>query len=672
MTDVKLRRLTSWHVAAAIIIVLGTFAYINSFEGAFVYDDQAYVAIPEVRQLWPPWQAMFGPTNISRPLIGLSLAVNYAISGVRSWSYHLFNLLVHLSAALTLFAIVRRTLKSDLLRERFGESSFALSLIVALVWMVHPLQTQAVTYIIQRCESLMGMFYLLTLYCTIRSFDSEKKRVWYAAAVAACAAGMMSKQVMATAPLVVLLYDVMFSSKTVKEAMRKRWPLYVGLSGTWVILAVTTILSPVNETAGFSVKAISPLRYFVLEFEVIVHYLRLSFWPDPLVLDYRWPAEESVWRAVPYGAVLALLGGLTVWGLMRRRAWGFAGAWFFVVLSVTSSFVPFSDLAFEHRMYLPLAGLVAVVVIGGYWIGKRWLNRLKMEDERRKKAGRSLAMAVVAVMLMALVFQTLRRNVDYRSSLVIWTDTVSKRPGNNRARINLGNILKASGMLDEALAQYEEARRLGPGYYLTYYNIGNTLALLDRAEEAKAQFEEAIRLKPDLSQAHYNLGQLLYSEDKTGEAIDHFQQAIKYAPNDAKGYFGLAQSLEKLGRIQEAIDNYMLALKLDPDWPSALSHFARLLSSQDDGQLRNTDEAVKMAEKAVDLTRGRELFALETLALAYAEDQRFSDAVRLSQQTIALASAQNEKTVAADMEERMRLYKAGRARPESANVPDTH
>src|SRR5262249_26552673 len=152
-----------------------------------------------------------GLENASRPLVSLTLAINYAISGYEVWSYHLVNLLIHVGAGLTLFGIVRRTLQSDRLRVRFGARSTELALAVALVWTVHPLQTQSVTYIIQRGESLMGLFYLLTLYSAVRSLDSRSERLWWAAAIVACAAGMLSKQVMLTAPLMVLLYDFVFA-----------------------------------------------------------------------------------------------------------------------------------------------------------------------------------------------------------------------------------------------------------------------------------------------------------------------------------------------------------------------------------------------------------------------------------------------------------------------------
>src|SRR5262252_678847 len=185
------------------LIAIGVLAYTNSFHGVFIFDDLDIPKNLSIRTLLPPWDALFGIANVSRPLIGLSLAINYAISGLEVWSYHLLNLLIHLAAALTLFGIVRRTLIGPRLAERFGRHATTLSLAIAMIWLVHPLQTESVTYIIQRGESLMGMLYLLTLYCVIRGADSDRSRLWYAAAVAACAGGMLSKQVMATAPIVV-------------------------------------------------------------------------------------------------------------------------------------------------------------------------------------------------------------------------------------------------------------------------------------------------------------------------------------------------------------------------------------------------------------------------------------------------------------------------------------
>src|SRR5215467_1893339 len=196
------------------IAATGILLYLNSLRVPFLLDDFNISDNLDIRHIWPPWDALFAAPNVNRPLFGLSLAINYAISGLDVWSYHVFNVIVHVLAALTLFGIVRRSLRTRILAERFAEHSTALAFAVAMIWLVHPLQTESVTYISQRCESLMGLFYLLTLYCFIRSTSSNRSRLWLGAAIITCTAGMLSKQVIVTAPLVVLIFDVLFLSAT--------------------------------------------------------------------------------------------------------------------------------------------------------------------------------------------------------------------------------------------------------------------------------------------------------------------------------------------------------------------------------------------------------------------------------------------------------------------------
>ena len=242
------------HWAELLIAGTGVLVYLDSFQGAFVYDEIDLITNnPTIRRLWPPWTTMLAPINVNRPLIGLADAINYAISGLNPWSYHAVNLIIHVAGALALFGILRRTLESERLAASFGRHSTGLSLVIALIWIVHPLQTESVTYIMQRCESLMGMFYLMTLYCAIRSLSSHKKKLWYGAAVATCCCGMMSKEVMVTAPILVVLYDVSFGAGSVQGLLRQRWPLYLGLAATWGVLAATIMSAPVSDTAGFAV-----------------------------------------------------------------------------------------------------------------------------------------------------------------------------------------------------------------------------------------------------------------------------------------------------------------------------------------------------------------------------------------------------------------------------------
>jgi len=244
-----------------VAVAAGLLAYHNSFTGSYFHDDfGSIIENPTIRQLWPIWKPLSPPygtgwTVGARPLINLSVAVNYALGGYNVWGYHALNLAVHILAGLALLGIVRRTL---LHRARFCAAADELALAIAVLWMVHPLQTQAVTYIIQRSESMMGLFYLLTLYCFIRGVESPLMengkwfmgdgswrlgaRLWYGLSVAACASGMTCKQVMVSAPVMVLLYDRAYVSGTFREAWRRRWPLYVGLASTWVLLGLVLVL----------------------------------------------------------------------------------------------------------------------------------------------------------------------------------------------------------------------------------------------------------------------------------------------------------------------------------------------------------------------------------------------------------------------------------------------
>jgi dolichyl-phosphate-mannose-protein mannosyltransferase len=222
-----------------LILLAAVLVYSNSYTGLFVFDDEpAIVENPHIKQLWPLTAAMRAPagTTVSgRPIVSLSLAINYALAPdfardtlampapgapaseydrlyANLWGYHAFNLAIHIAAALALFGVVRRTLLTDRLRPQFGEHATALALIVALIWTVHPLQTSAVTYIIQRAESLMALFYLLTLYCAIRALEGKRATLWTVASAFACALGMMSKESMVSAPLVVLMWGWLFGS----------------------------------------------------------------------------------------------------------------------------------------------------------------------------------------------------------------------------------------------------------------------------------------------------------------------------------------------------------------------------------------------------------------------------------------------------------------------------
>lgn len=647
-----------WWAGALAVAAATTLAFSNTFQGPFMFDDrEMIVGNPYVRDLWPPWGALFGPPNMSRPLIGLSLAINYAISGFSVWSYHLMNLVIHTLAALALFGVARRTLMSDRLRGLFGDKAFALALAIAIAWAVHPLQTQSVTYIIQRCESLMGMFYLATLYFAVRAMTSESGKRWQLAAVAACAGGMLSKQVMVTAPLAVLIYDSLFVSGSIKEALRRRAALYSGLAATWGLLVWTTLASPANETAGFGVRTVSPLEYFVSQFAVLVHYLRLSVWPDSLVLDYDWPKAQTAWDVAPYALILTTLGLLTLYALARRKPVGFIGAWFFLILSVTSSFMPFSDLAFEHRMYLPLAAVVALVVLCGYRLGDRLSKRVIPAEQKRLAIAKPVALLSAAVVMAVLTSLTLGRNEDYESELRMWTDVVTKRPQNARGHNNLGLLYAEAGELEPALWHFGESVKYNPLHAPAHNNLGLALASRGNIAQGKAHLLEALRLRPGYADAHFNMQRALIAEGNTDEAFAHFRATVAADPKYSEAYMSMAQAFEKQQRFKEAADVYKEALTLQPRSPEVLMKLALSLAQLKESLPGAMDESIRAAEAAAALTGNRHPVTLDALATVYAAAGRMDEAIEVAEKAAGFAAAAGNQKLAARIEAKLDKFR---------------
>ena len=556
-----------------LLIGAGLAAYHSSFAGTFLLDDKPRILNnPQIRQLWPPWTAM---AHNSRPLVQLSLAVNYALGGLNPWGYHAFNLAVHLLAGLVLFGIVRRMLESSKLRPRYGRAAPWLAGAVAIVWTVHPLQTESVTYIIQRAESLMGLFFLLALYCSIRGASSPHPRPWYLAAIITCWLGMGSKEVMVSAPLVMLLYDRVFLSDSFTEIFRRRWGLYLGLAAAWLVLGVLLAASR-GEEQTMLVTNLTPWRYALTQFGVIVHYLRLSVWPGPLVLDYAWPLTETVSSVVPGAAVvLALLGGTAL--ALHRQAWvGFWGAWFFLILAPTSSIFPIADVAFEHRMYLPLATVVVLVVVGGHEALEYVFRRLPAPDARLRWLELGLATAAI----LALASATARRNEDYRSDFVMWSDIVAKRPLNPRAHYNWGNVLYRQGKVNEAISHFSEVLRLKPDYADAHVYLGVALGGQGQLNEAIAHFSEALRLRPNSAEARYNLGAALFRQGRLEEAITHLSESVRLNPSSATAHYDLGEALASQGQLEEATVHYSTALRIDPNHAESHNALGSALARQ--------------------------------------------------------------------------------------------
>jgi tetratricopeptide (TPR) repeat protein len=610
------------------IVFAAVAVYFNSLSCPFIFDDlQAIRDNPTLRDFHSALSLSQKVSGVEgRPLVNLSLALNYAVGGLQVWGYHAVNLAIHILAGLTLFGIVRRSLLSlsfaealeggqryggqalqqPALSDRFGEASLPLAFVVALLWTVHPLQTESVTCVIQRTESLMGLFYLATLYCFVRGAEnrsqepgvrSQEKRsgfrslasslwpvpsgLWFLASILCCALGMATKEVMVSAPLIVLLYDRTFLAGTFREAWRRRRGWYLGLFGTWLVLGsmVVRMGGSRGEAAGLG-HGIPPWAYALTQCRAIVLYLRLAVWPHPLVLDYGMDVVQHVAAVVPQVIILALLVAGTIFMLRHRPAVGFAGAWFFAILAPSSSVVPLPGQTIaEHRMYLPLAAVITLVVLGLYArIGPR-------------------SLIIFAASSVGLGWLTIQRNHDYRSEVAIWSDTVAKCPDNVRARNNLGYALsEIPGRLPDAIAAYEAALRMDPEYAGAHTNLGAALAgIPGREPEAIAHFEAALRIKPDSAAAHYNLGCILANiPGRLPEAMVHFEAVFRMKPDDVTARNNLGLILYKNGRIPEAIAQFGEAVRINPDYADA--HYNLGVALDQAGRI---PEAMAQFEEAV-------------------------------------------------------------------------
>jgi protein O-mannosyl-transferase len=549
-----------------LVIGAGLLVYHNSFRNGFVFDDVPHIVEnPRIRQLWPPWEIII---HTSRPVVMLSVALNYALGGLNPWGYHLFNVGIHILAALTLYGVVRLTLVSETLQPRWGEAAPWLAGMVSLIWLVHPLQTESVTYVIQRGESLMGLFYLLTLYCVIRSSGPSRSIWWRVGAVASCALGMASKPVMVTAPVVVLLYDRVFLARSWREVLEQRWALYASLAATWLLLPLLLAngASEWKESAGLAYMGIAPLQYTLTQPRVILHYLCLAFWPHPLCFDYGWNygwrSAQRVGDALPELVIVGAMLVGTAWAWWRKPALGFLGVWFFMILAPTSSFVRVADLVVEHRMYLPLAAVVAMATVGGFELGRGLLSM-------RQGTRRTLGWGVGGAVVLLLAILTIQRNGDYRSGLVLWQDTVVKCPNNPRAHYSVGAALQQAGRMQEAMEHWEQALRLKPDYPEAHYNLGLALGQAGSVQEAMGHWEQALRINPDLAEAHYNLGVALVRLGRVQEAIGHWEQAVRVKPDYAEAHYNLGVALERAGKLEDAIGHYEQALRIRPDYTEA-------------------------------------------------------------------------------------------------------
>ncbi|NBR08726.1 MAG: tetratricopeptide repeat protein [Opitutaceae bacterium] len=545
-------------LVATLLMGFGLIAYWPSFRAPFLFDDlPTILENSTLRSLLTAWSPPANVTTSGRPLLNLSLALNYAWSGEHVWSYHVTNLTIHLLAGLVLFGLVRRTLLQPKLGIKWQAAALPLAALVAAIWLLHPLQTESVTYIVQRAESQSGLCYLCTLYAFVRGAAASESKGWYFLTVISCLAGMASKEVMVSAPLMVLLYDGTLVANTWEEIWRKRRWLYGSLAATWLpLIWLIAGTEGRGGSAGFTTE-ISVWHYALTQCHAVVHYLFLVGWPQTLIFDYGTAVIENMGSVWWQGLLLLGLGLGTVIAIKRRLVWGLLGFWFFAILAPSSSLVPVATQTMaEHRMYLPLVAPIVIFVLALYeGLGRRsfWLGLL------------------IILILGGLTF---RRNADYQSAVSLWEDTVAKNPSNPRAHYNLSIELTAVGRKEEARAQLEETLRLAPNDTEAHLNLGNALALAGQPAEALHHYEQAVKSQPASPEAQLNLGYALAHANQLAKALEHYSEALRLRPEYAEAHNDLGEALAQAGRLAEAMPHFMAALRIRPNYAEAHNNLA--------------------------------------------------------------------------------------------------
>ena len=646
-------------VAATFILVVTAFCYFNTRTAPFFFDDKASIEenssirhLMDVRSVLSPPVTGAGVTG--RPVVNLSLAINYALSGKSPGGYRATNILLHVLTGLTFFGLVRRTLLLPTVPSRFRAATLPLATAIAGLWTLHPLQTESVTCIIQRTEILVGLFYLLTLYAFVRSVDSTS-RSWPVVCVGSCLIGMASKEVMVSAPLMVLLYDRTFVAGSFRTAWQRRRALYLCLACTWVLLGYLVLKAGgARGTAAGLGLGVSWWTYALKQCEAIVWYVWLGLWPHPLVVFYGSDVVTRITEVWWQIGVLTTAVVATLIALRRQPKLGFVLLWFFVILAPSSSVIPLiTQTMAEHRMYLPLASVLTLLVLGVYHL-----------------AGRHALWGFAAV-ATSLAFLTVRRNHDYQSPLRIWTDTVAKRPLAAQAHVNLGAALRDLGRRTEALEHYEMAVRLAPGLSEAHNNIATILLETGRPAEAIAYCETALRLKPDFAIAHNNLGSALSQIGRLAESDEHIRTAIRLNPELAPAHSNLAGILLRERKYAEAIYHAREAARLDPALVDARANLTSALLA-----LGRTEESIEHFEAMVRLTPN-DAGAWSNLGAALYRLGRpreaiphFQTALRLQPNDVnALNNLGSALVQTGELTEAMKYYRASlRMTPENADV----
>ena len=531
-------------VSIIIISCLGILVYSNTFLCSFHLDDFASIlnnfAIINIHHLHNIW--IFLPRRF---VLYLSLALNYHFNGVHVMGYHLLNLAVHLLAGIFVWWLTLLTLSTPVMKEdKIVGRSNIIALFAALVFISHPLQTEAVTYIVQRAASMAALFYLASLCFYIKSrllqTDGSRGGSWqlyYIGSWMMAIVAMFTKENAITLPLMILLYEVIFLSSNRKLVVP--WRYLAPFLLTLFIIPLTMLFTENNPGRLQCLRnepGISPIHYLLTEFRVMVTYIRLSFIPLNQNLDYDYPIFKNFFE---WPVLFSFIFLMTVlfWAkcyFCKYRLVSFSIFWFFLTLLPESSLLPIKDVIFEHRLYLPLVGFSLFLVSSLYYLWGK--NSIK------------LMVSILMVIIAFFSILTFQRNKVWKDEITLWDDAVQKSSHKARAYEGRGFAYWEQGNLKQAKGNFDKAIELDPGLAEAYGNRGAVYLKEGNFKQAMVDLNKAIEIAPQLTEAYGNRGVIYDMQGKFTQALSDFNKAIALDPNNVKAHHNLDFFLSRHGR----------------------------------------------------------------------------------------------------------------------------
>jgi protein O-mannosyl-transferase len=671
---------------ALMLCSLWMFVWRGSLDGVFHFDDYSSIVENEgIREMGRPTRYLQG----TRPVGIYTFAVNYRFAGLDPYAYLLTNLTIHLVNGILLFAgtllswrIYQERWKAA---ERPGISYSVLfaAAVISSAWIVHPITTQAVTYIVQRFESLASLGYL-GAWVGVLIYLRGRKILGSLLACGFAWLGLLSKEVFVSAPLSLLLFDRLFTRDSFATIIKHRsLPYLLMLTPLfWFIPNVMPLVRPASlsgvptttpVSAGFALETITPWQYLRTQPEVIWHYLYLTVWPKRLCIDYVWRIQDNPFVYIPLGAsMIGLLafGVASYWRATSGHApfsFGLAG-WlmltFFFILAPTSSVIPIADIAFEHRVYLASASVIAGICLLGR------LMAIKLLHESPRPAVLGVAFICIVCSLMSLLaWRTHLRNLDYRSELTLWQTAVDAAPLNPRAWYHLGQEHYKRRNLNEALPALVKA----VGYCNTsvpLYDAALAKCLNDigRTNDAVTLYRRALKTSPNDVRILNDMGVLFMQHNHTSDAMSSLVAAAELGFPTAIYNLGILQ--KKLGNVEGAIDSFQRALELQPTFTVAARRLAWNLATAPDAALRDGRRAIELFEEDHPLKASNSAYGWDAYAAALAEVGRFDDAVESADRALELARQADQQNLVVEIEKRLALYKAGRPHRDDGSDQD--